>query len=474
MSAAVDREVATLPRRGLPASEHRLLLGAGDLLVACAAGVVALALWSLTAGFPLQAGFIWSHAYWLMAAPLWAAALTRARHLRVAFSVSQTVNGVFRAALVLLVVYLAAYFYAPRQALPRLMVLHFLWQASLLTFAWRLVYIWVFTETSLRRRVVIVGAGRTGRATLEVIRQAGPRHTEVVGLIDERADPPAPSIDGLPVLGGPSDLRAIAGRLGASEIILSLDGEASGALVLALVGCQEDGVDVVRMATVYEQLLERVPVEHLESDWLFTSFVDAVSTRDASRIAKRLIDLVGAIAGLAILVLLWPVVALAIWLDSGRPILFSQARVGQAGRPFHLIKFRTMVRGAEAEGIAQWAAPDDPRVTRVGRWLRRARLDELPQVINIARGEMSLVGPRPERPEFVAELERQIPFYRTRLLVRPGLTGWAQVNYPYGDSSQDATVKLEYDLYYIKHRSLLFDAWIVVRTIGTILRLRGR
>ena len=464
----------TIPRRGLPASEHRVLLSAGDLLVACAAVVAALALWSLTAGFPLQPQFIWAHAYWLMAAPLWAAALTPARHVRVAFSVPQTINGVFRAALALLVVYLAAYFYAPRQALPRLMVLHFLWQSLLLTLAWRLVYIWVFTETSFRRRLLIVGVGRAGRAALDVIRQAGSRHAEVVGFVGETADAAAGSIDGLPVLGGAADLRAMTSRLGASEIVLSLDGQADATLVQALVGCQEDGVDVVRMATIYEQLRERVPVEYLESDWLVTSFVDAVRARDASRLAKRLIDLVGATAGLAILILLFPIVALAIWLDSGRPILFGQARVGQAGRLYRVLKFRTMVSGAEAEGVAQWAAPDDPRVTRAGRWLRRTRVDELPQVINILRGEMSLVGPRPERPEFVTELERRIPFYRTRLLVRPGLTGWAQVNFPYGDSVEDAVVKLEYDLYYIKHRSMLFDALIVARTIGTILRFRGR
>jgi len=197
----------------LPASEHRVLLSTGDLLVACAAVVVALALWSLTAGFPLQPQFIWAKAYWLMAAPLWAAALTPARHVRVAFSVPQTVNGVFRAALALLVVYLAVYFfYAPRQALPRLMTLHFLWQASLLTMAWRLVYIWVFTETSFRRRLLIVGVGRAGRAALDVIRRAASRHADVVGFVGERADAAAGSIDGLPVLGGGADLRAMASR----------------------------------------------------------------------------------------------------------------------------------------------------------------------------------------------------------------------------------------------------------------------
>lgn len=228
------------------------------------------------------------------------------------------------------------------------------------------------------------------------------------------------------------------------------------------------------MTTLYEHLLERVPVEHLEPGWLVKSFADAVGTREASRIGKRLVDLVGATVGLVVLAAMSPFVAMATWLDTGRPILFGQDRVGQRDRLFRLLKFRTMVNGAEAEGLARWAAPNDPRVTRVGRWLRRTRIDELPQFLNVVRGEMSLVGPRPQRPEFVAALERQIPFYRTRLLVRPGLTGWAQVNFPYGDSVEDAAVKLEYDLYYIKHRSMLFDALIVARTVGTILRLGGR
>jgi lipopolysaccharide/colanic/teichoic acid biosynthesis glycosyltransferase len=168
------------------------------------------------------------------------------------------------------------------------------------------------------------------------------------------------------------------------------------------------------------------------------------------------------------------IIAPAIWLDSGRPILFGQRRMGRGGAPFKLIKFRTMAQDAEADGPPRWAGRRDPRVTRVGRFLRRTRLDELPNVVNVLRGEMSLVGPRPERPEFVAQLEREIPFYRTRLLVRPGLTGWAQVNYPYGDSVHGALEKLEYDLYYVKHRSLFFDLWILVRTVGTVVALRGR
>ncbi len=458
--------------RHVPASEHRLLLTIGDLLAGALAVAIALALWSLTAGFPLQVSFMWSHAAWLAAAPVWAMALVATRHARVAFSMGETARGIARATLGLLVVYLVVYFYAPRQVLPRLMVLHVLWQASVLTFAWRLVYIWVFTETSFRRKVVIVGAGQAGRALLGAYRQAGLRHVDVVAFVDEARE--ADAVEGLPLLSPAADLRAIARHAGASEVVVALDRPAAGAVVQALVGCQEDGADVVQMATAYERLLERVPVEHLEPDWLVTSFADAVTARDASRVAKRLLDLAGAALGLAVLLVTLPVIGAAIWLDSGGPIFFSQERVGQRDRLFRLLKFRTMVRGAEPEGQAVWASPGDQRVTRVGRWLRRPRLDELPQVVNVLLGDMSLVGPRPERPDFVAELERRIPFYRTRLLVRPGLTGWAQVNMPYAGSVEDALVKLEYDLYYIKHRSLMFDGRVLLRTLGTVLRLGGR
>jgi lipopolysaccharide/colanic/teichoic acid biosynthesis glycosyltransferase len=206
---------------------------------------------------------------------------------------------------------------------------------------------------------------------------------------------------------------------------------------------------------------------------LFNSYADAVRAKDSSRLAKRLVDVAGGLAGVLLFCLLTPLVALLIWLDTGRPIFYRQVRVGRGGRPFEMIKFRTMAVNAEREGEARWATPGDSRVTRAGRFLRRARLDELPNFINVVRGDLSLVGPRAERPEFVAMLQRDIPFYRSRLIVRPGLTGWAQVNHPYGHSITDAAMKLEYDLYYLKHRSMLFDVWIILRTIPTVLRFKG-
>jgi lipopolysaccharide/colanic/teichoic acid biosynthesis glycosyltransferase len=214
-------------------------------------------------------------------------------------------------------------------------------------------------------------------------------------------------------------------------------------------------------------------VDFLEPDWLMTDLADAVRLGEASWLAKRLLDIAGATIGLILFALATPFIAVAVWLDSGSPIFYRQQRVGRGGALFTVLKFRTMKKDAERPGEARWADRDDPRMTRVGRWLRRTRLDELPQFANILRGEMSLVGPRPERLEFIGRLQEEIPFYRARLMVPPGLTGWAQVNLPYGDSVEAARDKLEYDLYYVKHRSVTFDLAIVLRTVGIVARLGG-
>jgi lipopolysaccharide/colanic/teichoic acid biosynthesis glycosyltransferase len=198
--------------------------------------------------------------------------------------------------------------------------------------------------------------------------------------------------------------------------------------------------------------------------------------RDLNRVyllLKRLLDLIIGLAGSALTAILLPAVALALRLEGPGPILYRQTRIGRGGRRFVLLKFRTMVPDAEANG-PQWAQEDDSRVTRVGHVLRLFHLDEVPQAINLLKGEMSFIGPRPERPEFVERLAREIPFYRARHAMRPGVTGWAQVNYRYGRSTADALVKLQYDLYYIKHCSLFLDTLILVRTLGMVLTLRNR
>jgi lipopolysaccharide/colanic/teichoic acid biosynthesis glycosyltransferase len=191
-------------------------------------------------------------------------------------------------------------------------------------------------------------------------------------------------------------------------------------------------------------------------------------------LTKRLLDIVGSLAGLALMLVTLPMTALAIVLDSGFPIFYSQPRLGKSGKPYTIYKYRSMRKDAEADGEVKPAAENDPRVTRVGNILRKSRMDELPQFWNVLRGEMSLVGPRAERYELVNAYQKQVPFYRARLLVKPGLTGWAQINYGYAATVYDTVIKLEYDLYYIKHRTLGMDVSIILRTLGTVVRRTGR
>jgi exopolysaccharide biosynthesis polyprenyl glycosylphosphotransferase len=239
--------------------------------------------------------------------------------------------------------------------------------------------------------------------------------------------------------------------------------------------CYEQGVSIVAMPVLYEQITGRVPIEHVGSH-LWT-LVLPLEKRTVSfsvyLLIRRVFDAVCALVGLLLFALLLPVLAIAIKLTSRGPVFYRQVRLGRGGRPFTLVKLRTMKRDAENGHGVQGASHRDSRITPIGGFLRRTRLDEAPQLLNIMRGEMSLVGPRPERPEFVERLEREIPFYRTRLAVDPGLTGWAQVRYRYGSSTEDALRKLQYDLYYIRHQSLLLDLEILIRTVWTVLLFRG-
>ncbi|MCL4465423.1 MAG: sugar transferase, partial [Chloroflexi bacterium] len=222
----------------------------------------------------------------------------------------------------------------------------------------------------------------------------------------------------------------------------------------------------------HEDVTARIAVQHVGHRW-FVALPRGGSDGVLYELVRRSMDIVAGIAGCLVLSILFVPIAVAIKLNSPGPTFYRQERVGKRGRIFSLMKFRSMGCDAEKDGVAVWASRDDPRVTRVGRILRSTRLDELPQFVSVLWGEMSLIGPRPERPAFVEKLAAQIPFYRARLLVRPGLTGWAQVMYRYGNSTEDALTKLQYDLYYIKHRSLYLDFLIVLRTIGVVLGRSG-
>jgi len=249
------------------------------------------------------------------------------------------------------------------------------------------------------------------------------------------------------------------------EIVVGSELVHNGSVGEAVAPCLEGRCRVTDQATFIEKLLGEVPAESISAEWFLRA---DVQNRGNHAAVSRLIDISAAAAGMLLTLPLWPLIALIVRLDSRGPALFKQIRVGQHGRYFTIYKFRTMRVDAEADG-ARWAAANDPRVTRVGRFLRKSRLDELPQLVNILRGDMALVGPRPERPEFVHNLEQLLPHYRLRHLIKPGLTGWAQIHYGYGSSVDDAHRKLCYDLYYLKHRALELDLAILIRTLGTFI-----
>jgi exopolysaccharide biosynthesis polyprenyl glycosylphosphotransferase len=385
-----------------------------------------------------------------------------------------TLRGLLLAAGAGVVVYLVVYFSSGQGSLPRRGVLYFLASATLLTLLWRLLYVRVFTAPALMRRMLLVGGGENGQVLLRVIQDLQPAPFHVAGIVDDDPSKQGKRVLGVPVLGDNRRLMRLVAEQGVTDIIVAILGPMNGEMFQALLDAQQSGVEITRMPVAYEELMGRVPIRHLESDWILRSFVDEVRVSAVYLIGKRLIDLAVGLAGVTAFVLSLPWTALAIVIESGRPVFYRQTRLGQGGRPYRILKYRTMRRDAEADGKPQWALESDPRMTRVGRVLRRIYLDEVPQFWNVVLGQMSVVGPRPERPELVAELEKEIPFYRARLLVKPGITGWAQINYGKGASIEGSAEKLEYDLYYIKHRGLILDLWIILRTAGAVLGFRGR
>ncbi|MBI5656920.1 MAG: TIGR03013 family PEP-CTERM/XrtA system glycosyltransferase [Geobacter sp.] len=260
-------------------------------------------------------------------------------------------------------------------------------------------------------------------------------------------------------------------NVGAHKIVVSLS-ERRGMFPLQdMLSCKLSGIEVVDAPSFYEQMTGKLLLENITPSWFI--FSHGFQVTFALRALKRMVDIFCSLIGLLFTLPFFPVIALCIRFDSPGPIFFRQVRVGEGERPFTLLKFRSMRQDAEKKSGAVWAVENDPRVTRFGEFLRKSRIDEIPQLLNVIRGDMSLVGPRPERPEFVGKLKEVIPYYSERHYVKPGVTGWAQVSYPYGASVEDAIEKLRYDLYYIKNISLPFDILIILETIKVVLFRRG-
>ncbi|HKY21195.1 MAG TPA: TIGR03013 family XrtA/PEP-CTERM system glycosyltransferase [Vicinamibacterales bacterium] len=337
---------------------------------------------------------------------------------------------------------------------------------------WRMGFDWLMQQVGPRERLLLVG---TSIAAVKLAREIFERRqelgVEIVGFIDADPKKVGEHVLNPGVIGTLDDISSIVRTRAVDRVVVSL-ADARGKLPMdRLLEIKLEGVTFDHLASVYEEYTGKIAVENLRPSWLI--FSSGFQGGRTLRSAKRAMDVLAAVMGLLLSAPLILLIAIMVRLTSRGPVLYHQARVGYRGRVFMVHKFRSMRVDAEADSGPVWAKSGDPRVTPIGRFLRKARLDELPQLWNVLVGEMSFVGPRPERPEFVEELTREIPFYGQRHVVRPGLTGWAQVRYSYGASREDALEKLQYELFYIKNLSLALDLFIILKTIKTVVLRRG-
>ena len=387
------------------------------------------------------------------------------RHSRTELLVRLVFSFAFGGVALLVLYYLVPRTYIGRGVLAMALVIGFLGVAML-----RLIVDRVFKTDVFRRRVLVFGAGENADLINSRLRRRADRQSFVVVGFLPVPDQPVHVSEKL-LLNTDFSLSEIAEWLQVFEIVVAPD-ERRGALPMEeMLKCAQRGITVTDISTFFEREAGMIKLNVVDPSWLaFSGGFDHSMPR---RLSKRFFDLT---AACALLLVAWPfmlVVAVCIALESRGPILYRQTRIGENGRSFELVKFRSMRVDAEADGVARWASQDDDRTTRVGRIIRLSRLDELPQLFNILRGDMSFVGPRPERPQFVDMLSQEVRYYNVRHCVKPGLTGWAQLRYPYGASVRDAEEKLTFDLFYVKNHGLVFDLMILLQTVEVVLFHRG-
>lgn len=361
--------------------------------------------------------------------------------------------------------------YLPEQ---RIQILYFYLAILLSILLWRLVYINLIESPRFYKRVLLVGEVANVDGLIKALQKSDPNY-KIVGFINsEPSNAESIRFKGLKEFEA-KDFLYVIEKERISEILVAsfntdaIISEVYHDLILLL----ERGFKIREYTQVYEELLQKVPIQFVGKDF-YKYFPFSRSNENKLYIAfQRAFDIVFSVIGLVVGVLLLPFILLGNFLGNKGPLFYSQERIGKNSKPFKILKLRTMVTNAEKDGV-KWAQKNDKRVTAFGKFLRRSRLDEVPQFINVLIGEMSIIGPRPERPFFVHELARVIPFYETRHIIKPGLTGWAQVNTRYGASIDDSLTKLQYDLYYIKHRSVFLDFNITIKTLSTILYYRGQ
>jgi len=387
------------------------------------------------------------------------------RHNRMDFILRLVLSFVFGGVALLVVYYLIPQSYIGRGVMALALLIGFVSVVVV-----RVLVIHVFRSDVLRQRILILGAGKNADLiNSRMRRDADRRSFVVVGFVPVPGHPLVVKED-LHVQ-AEQGLDELAERLQIDEIVIAPDDRRGGLPMEEMLNCVQRGISVIDLSTFFEREAGMVQLNVVDPSWLvFSGGFDYSTPR---RLSKRLFDLV---AASVLLLIAWPVmlvVALLVWLEDGSPILYRQTRVGENGRHFELIKFRSMRVDAEKDGVARWATKDDDRSTRIGKFMRLTRLDELPQLFAVLSGNMSFVGPRPERPHFVDLLSDEIRYYGVRHCVKPGLTGWAQLRYPYGASVKDAEEKLKFDLFYVKNHGLVLDLMILLQTVEVVLFGRG-
>ena len=466
--------------RGVHPRERGIFLVIGDFIGALIALLATLFIWAnwTSEWLEFSLNFLVTRPpLWFYFLPfIWLFLIVDTYNIYTIGNIRATISATLLSAFIGFMLYTMVYFFPSEPgSLPRLGVPIFLMFASLATISWHGMYARLFANPALMRRVLVIGAGRAGESLFKMMDELSQPPFVIVGVLDDDSAKHDTEFHGHVVHGGAELLMDRVIKDHVTDIVVAVSGSIAPPLFRMLIKAQEVGIEITRMQTIYEELLARVPIFHQEADWIVRSFVEQSRPSTFFEIMKRLIDVVGGLFGIVVILMIFPFIAIANLLESGFPVFYTQRRSGRFDQPYDLVKFRTMIQDAEREDQKHyWTIEGDQRITRVGRFLRKTHLDELPQLINVVRGEMSLVGPRPERPELVEYYQERVPFYRARLLVKPGITGWAQIHQKYAASVEETNIKLEYDLYYIKHRGFLLDMIILLRTPATVLGLRGR
>ncbi len=370
--------------------------------------------------------------------------------------------------------YLLTPFYTPQLPANRMQIIYFFLSINIALFLWRYAYIALVSAPRFFKKVLLITDSASVLKILEALQKSDPNY-KIVGFINIEKKPITVQLPEELFLFSTENIAETVAIASISEIVVATPQTHAMTIEVnnQLVSLLEKGVPIREYTQVYEELTHRIPVQYVEQDF-YRYFPFSRSNQNKLYLFfHRILDLLFSIIGLAFGVAIFPLILIGNIIGNRGPVFYTQTRVGKNGKHFRIYKLRSMVVNAEKDG-AQFASKKDTRVTKFGRFLRRSRFDEIPQFINVIKGDMSVIGPRPERPVFIKELSKKIPFYEVRHLVKPGVTGWAQVNAKYGMTQEDALEKLQYDLYYIKRRSLFLDISIVIKTLSTIIFFRGQ